>query len=307
VSLASASSDPRSFKLPAFSLDVGTYTLMVTATDLRFPDVNASEVVALTVPRTNVVAAIDGGAARSASAAEDLRVSASSSRDEDVEGVTGAAAGLVFNWTCDDFVLDDAESVVVPAGALAPGRSYDFAVTATAPDGRSSRAEATVHVIANDPPSVAIDASSVGSRVSAGTRVVLFGSINSGALAPPRLNSTWRLTAGALAGGASLDGAARTDVVVSDFALQRDHALVLPAGVLVGGSYALCGTQPVSWDPRRASSDGSCPGSAPARARAARGGRWDSSGKDPGPRPSGARGSRPLQRSPARSNRSRFG
>ena len=78
----SSSSDPRSFKLPAFSLDVGTYALTVTATDIF--DVNASEVVALTVPRANVVAAIDGGAARSASAAEDLRVSASSSHDEDV-------------------------------------------------------------------------------------------------------------------------------------------------------------------------------------------------------------------------------
>ncbi|KAH8073132.1 hypothetical protein JL721_3111 [Aureococcus anophagefferens] len=114
----SSSSDPRSFKLPAFSLDVGTYVLTVTATDIF--DVNASEVVKLTVPRAKVVATIDGGAARSASAAEDLRLSASSSRDEDVEGVTGAAAGLVFNWTCGDFVLDDAESIVVPAGALSP-------------------------------------------------------------------------------------------------------------------------------------------------------------------------------------------
>ena len=200
--LVSTSSDTRFFKLDAYALEAdSTYLLSVTATDLVFPDLNVTETVVLTVPRSDLVAVIDGGD-RFVPASGALEVSAAGSYDEDVPDAAGAAAGLVFSWSCGGCGLDlpATESLTLDAGALEPG-NYSFAVDASAADGRTASASATYRFLGQDAPAVSVDAP--GTRVTAAARLVIGGTLDPTSLGGRALNSTWTMSAGSLAGGAA--------------------------------------------------------------------------------------------------------
>ncbi|KAH8066412.1 hypothetical protein JL722_852 [Aureococcus anophagefferens] len=205
LDLASTSRDPRAFKLGAYALQAAAaYTVAVVVTD-----------VALGL---NVTAAVA------------------------VDGFSGEAAGLRFAWACEgpacpagDVLAAETSEALGLAGLSQVGRAT-FAVNATA-DGRSSTASVALELVDDDPPFAAIDASEVPSRVPSAAKVVLYGAVapsSLGAAADPALglNSTWRLTGGALEDALPLEAWANTATTIAFNAVAYAHDLVL-AGSLV--------------------------------------------------------------------------
>ncbi|KAJ1446210.1 hypothetical protein M885DRAFT_262920 [Pelagophyceae sp. CCMP2097] len=242
LSLPSESVDQRYYKLAPYSLAVGEYVLVAKTTDLKTGlNVSATAVI----KRSPVVAVISGSVVPPAS---DALVSAVKSYDPDVEGLTGAAAGLDFAWacvegcaafnppledgalpdTCEAFVLDDS----FVAGA------YVFQVTVTASFGRTAVANAAYELTAMDAPSVVLDVAGP-LRVSSTLRLVLAAAVAPSSLGRTyegaNLTSEWVLTSGELAGGFGLAHWARTDVALTSSAARgtRDHNLVVAVGALV--------------------------------------------------------------------------
>ena len=86
---------------------MGNYTLAVTATDAgdAGSGANATASTAIIVEAGPLVAEVVGGEAQVAVAGDTVRLDASPSYDTDVEGVTGAAAGLAFRWSFNETVL----------------------------------------------------------------------------------------------------------------------------------------------------------------------------------------------------------
>ena len=241
---ASTSSDQRYFKLPGYSLEAATeYTLAVSAIDVA-AGTNVTSTAALSVLRTDVVAFISGGD-RVLPNSGIVELSAADSYDEDVEGAFGTDAGLSFAWSCDDASVNtllqaagsNAETVAFDGADLGIGR-FVFSLNATANDGRSASTTVTYDVIDGDPPAVAIDASAVGARIPATTKVILYGEASPSSLgrdvaSSRTFNTTWHVVEGPLEGGASLDYWARTALALSGPARDREHDLVIASGSLV--------------------------------------------------------------------------
>ncbi|KAH8066911.1 hypothetical protein JL721_7902 [Aureococcus anophagefferens] len=177
-----------------------------------------------------VVAIVLGGACSLAGAVE---LDASESYDEDVDGAYGADAGLTFAWSCDD-----------PACDARAARRGVFAVNVTSPDGRSAAAAVVYELVDDDPPAVEVDAwtSSVGTRVAASKKIVLYGDAQPSSLGRAvstsrTFNTTWVLERGTLADEAPLAVWARTAPALSGYARDREHDLVLAVGAIVAGAH----------------------------------------------------------------------
>ncbi|KAJ8612816.1 hypothetical protein CTAYLR_002034 [Chrysophaeum taylorii] len=236
----STSDDPRRFKLDPYTLDTGSnYSLTFVAHDSVL-DLNTSETILIEVVSSDVEAIISGGDKMVTTAAA-VNISAAESRDPDVSGLTGEAAGLRFSWSSSPSVagagLDDGETTTARFVEIG---TYTISVLVSSSDGRN--ATASVEYVVVDPPGadgplvdVSIEAES---RVSNSERVVLEGSV---ALSETddasTLVSTWSLASGVLSARSSLEDAATTQISVSNTASRRTrtHYLVLPAGSLVAG------------------------------------------------------------------------
>ncbi|KAJ1455476.1 REJ domain-containing protein [Pelagophyceae sp. CCMP2097] len=246
LSLPSESVDQRYYKLSPYSLAVGEYVLVATTTD-DVTGLSASAMAKIVIKRSAVVAVISGGVVPADSGA---RVSAAKSYDPDVEGLSGAAAGLGFAWACvkgcaafdpplEDGALPYTGEVFILDDSFAAG-AYVFQVTVTASFGRIAVATAAYKLTVTDVPSVFIDAPGM-LRVST-RRLVLAAAVTPSSLGRfyegATVTSEWVLTSGELFDGRSIAHYARTDVATTSSAARgtRDHNLVLAAGALV--SYA---------------------------------------------------------------------
>ncbi|KAH8075812.1 hypothetical protein JL720_10521 [Aureococcus anophagefferens] len=249
----STSNDQRYFKLPAYTLEAATdYELAATAADVE-AGANVTSTATISVGRAEIVAVIAGGS-RVLPLAGVVELSASESYDEDIDDAFGADAGLSFAWACDDAACDaalnraasgDAESISLRGTDIGVG-SFAVLLNATAADGRSGTAHVTYELVDGDPPAVAIE-SSVGARVAASTKVILYGAASPSSLgndvpSSRAFNTTWTVARGALEGAAPLAYWARTAPALSGPARDRDHDLVLASAFSLGSGEGVCQT-----------------------------------------------------------------
>ena len=100
TSLFTRSKDPSVLLLPPHTLQANTlYEITLRVTKLDNLQSAATSVQVLVTPgqlRASVLLGTD----RTVRLGESIRIDASSSSDDDVAGLTGAKAGLVFTWTC---------------------------------------------------------------------------------------------------------------------------------------------------------------------------------------------------------------
>eukprot|EP01032_Pedospumella_encystans_P021074 gene21074-23917_t len=100
ASIRSSSVDPSVFRLAPFTLNVGhQYSVLLTVRS-RLSGLSSTAAVAVTVPASNLVAKITGGAQRSLKYESSFTLDASRSYDEDVQGLFGVKAGLSYTWSC---------------------------------------------------------------------------------------------------------------------------------------------------------------------------------------------------------------
>lgn len=98
--LISSSFDLNTFRLAAYRLvPLHTYTIVFKVVSLE-STLSTSSSVSIYVERSPIVAVIQGGDTQSVAIAGSITLDASSSSDGDVSSATGAAAGLLFSWTC---------------------------------------------------------------------------------------------------------------------------------------------------------------------------------------------------------------
>ncbi|KAH8061337.1 calcium ion binding protein [Aureococcus anophagefferens] len=202
IDVASTASNPRFFRLDPLALPLGSYVLTVVAVDdWGYPVLNNTAACTLDITAGDVVALIAGGTARVVAAAEALALSAADSYDE-------GGSELSFAWNCTGAACPAplvATGATLAAGPLAPG-TYVFAVEATASDGRAASASVAVDVVAVAPPAVSIGGG--GAAWNADAKNGVGGYVEASGAA--RINSTWTLAFGDLAGGARLADVART-------------------------------------------------------------------------------------------------
>ena len=239
--LNSTSSDPRLFKLPPYSLDVGEYRLTAFVTDNAL-GVSTSTTSTIIVLPSSVVAVVPGGD-RVVPLASTIQLSAAASYDEDVLGRFGTHAGLNFFWTCDDCEIDSTlETLRFDGNLLGPG-SFIFRVNVSSSDGRWDTTSVQLEVVDSDPPRVTLEP--VPQRVTTNARLIAKAQVGPSSLSDSidgqqKFNSTWRLSRGQLTEGRPLATWARTPTHLATLAEIRRHDLVLPSESLVAGaSYTL--------------------------------------------------------------------
>ncbi|KAH8076895.1 hypothetical protein JL721_929 [Aureococcus anophagefferens] len=161
VAAAGKSHRKSSDREPERRTDATEYELAVTAVDVE-AGTNATSTVALTVNRADVVAIIAGGSRVVPLGA--LELSAADSYDED-----DPDGALVFSWS----LLGEAfAGEVLELDGLAVGE-YVFHLNATSADGRFGSTSATIELVDDDPPAVAVAFDFY--RVAATDKVVLYG------------------------------------------------------------------------------------------------------------------------------------
>ncbi|KAJ8600615.1 hypothetical protein CTAYLR_010597 [Chrysophaeum taylorii] len=247
--LESTSRDPRVFSLDSYALDAATdYVLSVRVTD-ELTGNSSTHSVRVSCGRSDLEAVITGGSRSLPQRGVEI-ISAATSRDPDVRGATGAAAGLAFEWNCTNiYDLEDTSCTTAIIGdatseELALNLTLlEYATTTTTTttttfrvavsvtrreESRSSSSSlslesdtssASVELYHDgDPPSVSIDAAS--SVVLANERLVLTGSALT--YVGPRavttalwLNTTWSVVQGAFVGGANLLDVSRSSLQVN--------------------------------------------------------------------------------------------
>ena len=98
--IQSISQDPSIYKLPSYSLPADNqFIITVNVTSLS-SGLTATDSVYLTVSKSNVLALLEESSPIYLSATSNLTIDASSSRNMDVNALTGLAAGLSFSWSC---------------------------------------------------------------------------------------------------------------------------------------------------------------------------------------------------------------
>ena len=177
-SLVSYSKQYYSYKLAPYSLVAGkTYTFTLTVIDSASGLSSTRSVQVIVVPSA-VVAVISQGTVSSVYQSGNITLSAAMSYDMDKFGVTGAAAGLSFKWTCAQtlpvisttcsFYRPSGSTaqnlVVVASSSLAVGTTSVLTVIVTSA-GRTSTASITVAVISNDRPLVGVTAFDIVGKV----------------------------------------------------------------------------------------------------------------------------------------------
>jgi hypothetical protein len=108
--LRSESLDTSTFRLSAYRLvPLHYYEIRLTATHAA---TGASSFASVTVKvgQAEVVALVQGGSAQTVAIGSSITMDGSSSIDRDVQGATGAAAGLLFSWSCVQLAPSYAQS-----------------------------------------------------------------------------------------------------------------------------------------------------------------------------------------------------
>ena len=192
--LVSTSSDPRTFRLPPYTLSVGaTYTLTLTARHqetLKF----SSSAVTVNVLKGSVIAAISGATERGVRLDGMVTVDASGSFDEDRLPGPGAADSLRFTFAAtqtspsykspSDLILTPDEKSPAVVIISVPVNRDDLmgsvhTVTVTvvhADDGRISSKSVTVRVLAANAPLISLRSES-GNRINPSQKVKLVATI----------------------------------------------------------------------------------------------------------------------------------
>jgi hypothetical protein len=193
--LPSTSADPRVFKLPPFSLDVGSiYTLTLTARHTESLKASSSSVL-VAVVRGEVVAQVKGSSQRGLRSGGSLLIDASFSYDKD-NGMSssGVSAGLTFGYSCvqispsykevSDLVVTaentpDRVTVSVPSGPVNLTNSvHKIIVTVTDSAGeRSASAAVTVTVLPSFAPLVSVVSDS-GTRINPSQKLKLLAQVD---------------------------------------------------------------------------------------------------------------------------------
>ena len=98
--ITSKSKDPSKFLLPAFTLNTQVvYDIKLSVAQSGNPKTSTTN-AQIYVIQSNIVAVISGGSMRSMHPQDSLIIDGSNSYDEDIPGLTGIDAGLVFSWSC---------------------------------------------------------------------------------------------------------------------------------------------------------------------------------------------------------------
>jgi hypothetical protein len=234
--LESTSSDPRRFRLPAYSLNSSTaYSVEVTAVVDDERVVSASYVVNVTVdPLYGTKAKIRGGALRTVSGAAPWALDASQSYHLDQPG-----AALRFRWACADVTsaasvpcgldLQNTSQLSIPALDLSSDRTYEFTVTVSSDvDSGSSAASVTVEIAQGDVPLIVMG--DVADKVNPVSYLLLSCTIDT----PFPVLATW---SSAEANATALAAAASTPLAHSFAAGSHLFTLKLLPGLLSEGSF----------------------------------------------------------------------
>jgi hypothetical protein len=244
----SCRSAARYFRLGANTLTAGSsHVISVNVTGPGGLSTTASSTV--TVLRTPLVAAIQGGSTLVTGGGRPITLDARPSHDPDVGPSSWAT--LNYSWACiqggDSYGASCGRALPADArilvGPLSP-RTYLFTLTVTGTGGRVASAGRTVVVKAGSPspPVVSIRVpTGNASRVHPGEKLSLSALVTANASTPAAYNITltWSLSSGSLTGGSSL-GAAALTTLTSSFVRQGlasvPTGLVLRGGALVRSS-----------------------------------------------------------------------
>jgi len=240
LTLSSTSSDPRYFKLDAYSLEANhTYVATVTVTTPSGRANTAS--VEINVEKADLVAIIDGGSSRSVQLSEGIQLDASVSLDENNED--GNALGATYTWLCFNstggqcsFELDSTPTLNVTSNILNPS-VYTFTVIVSDGD-RSSNASASITVVQDLIPSVSISSAYTSGKINPLGTIKLTGGLDLKYSA----TSTWALeedSSSVLKSNSDLSTVALTSLTKTlTSGGDYSHYLVIDGTYLVsGGTY----------------------------------------------------------------------
>jgi hypothetical protein len=169
VSLVSTSKDPAAYLLPAYSLQVNSLYTLTVAVTITYSGLTSTQSVIIKVQVGPLVVQVSGGSLQSVRQGGSLSLDASGSYDSDIYKATGTAAGLLFNWSCEQqlpfpsgncsVVLTSARSPV--AGITTTDTSANSTSTISLVVGdavllRAVRAAVDIRVVDSSCPTVAI-------------------------------------------------------------------------------------------------------------------------------------------------------
>ena len=194
LGFSSISKDPSKLLLPPYSLSSNTfYTIRVTVT-IKSSLKSAVASCILFVDVGKIVSMVSGGQSRNMKVLSSISIDASTSYDEDVKGVTGTAAGLLFDWSCvqiapslNDNCLNtlawstsDSSKSAVTFSSVASSAGSQSLVTVVVQDSSGSRKSSivvTVTVVSADAPIVSSSSSAVNGVMNPGQTLQLFGKV----------------------------------------------------------------------------------------------------------------------------------
>ena len=196
LSVSSISNDPSKLILPPYSVRANTYyTVQVTVT-IKGSLKSAAASCVLFVAVGKVVSVVAGGQSRNVKVLSSMSIDASSSYDEDVKGVTGTAAGLLFEWSCVQIApilnnsclstlawsstSDGSSQAVVSFSSLAASADTQSVVTVVVQDTtgkRKSSSTVTITVVSANAPIVSSSSSASNGVMNPGQSLQVFGSV----------------------------------------------------------------------------------------------------------------------------------
>ena len=241
--LKSISKDASKFILPPYSLQVKSfYTVTLTASIVGNSN-SASASVSVYVSVGNIHSIVTGGLYRSMKVDSKIILDASRSYDEDVNGVTGAQAGLVFVWSCvrtspsfnascDGYLQS---SIITSTAALtslsaASGSSFQLTVVVTdASKTRASQSIITLQVLPKTSSIVTLTSNSLTGIVNPDQNLQLTGSVS--VYETSNATAVWAVDDP----GVNLDSIAVTRTRVSLTSFESTVYLVIPPNSLAGG------------------------------------------------------------------------
>ena len=192
--LPSNYANPRELSIPAYTLQVGQlYTISLSVRHKVSMRSSASTVQVFVQPGS-IVSVVRGGLDRGLRIDEELLLDAGDSYDEDVFGLTGSNAGLVFSFVCTQIFplyqatcpltqrTDSSTAIVIgpgPSGSVSVGDVFFFEVTSRSSnpfDLRSSSVMVKVAVLDSLAPVISIQ-SATGLRINPNTKLKLVANV----------------------------------------------------------------------------------------------------------------------------------
>ena len=194
LGMSSISNDPSKFLLSPYSLRSNMfYTIQLTAT-IKGSLKSAAASCVLFVDVGKIVSVVSGGQSRNMKVLSSISIDASNSYDEDMKGVTGTAAGLVFEWSCFQIAptlnntclntlswsSSGSSKSVVTFSSLASSTGTQSVVTVVVQDlsgSRQSSTKVTVTVVSASAPIVSSYSSALNGVINPGQTFQLFGNV----------------------------------------------------------------------------------------------------------------------------------